>query len=294
VRDVLKARMDWCQYVGQDFVIESASGNSHDIRLWRTGAGELKDNRARDALQYCMKGRSLQLADGKLVALPFTKYVTDKAQTQIFDSFPGSRLVGPGLAVVVEFPGEPLAEFLRSDLLVTGFSLGAYNQPQTEHSLFYCAPTRKKITRQIVVDGLLGDKAGVTTEFGWQRHCYVPGHEILIFLMGHTDIAIVQCGPLAQGASVAAAKKGEPPPMPSTARVGWTVTFRLDFQKPANAQKTTFKIKNPLPGMKLDPNTGAFTWTPTEAQLGKYDIAFVADVDGNEMPAGKWSVEVQP
>jgi hypothetical protein len=249
--------------------------------------------RTRDALAFANDQPCLQLSGGKFLALHARKKITIAGSAKSRE-FQTTRVLSPSLATVAEFPGMPLAEVPEADLLVTGESIYDTADRQYSRHIFYCSLSKKKIVRQIQVEAGSSDPHGLQINTLYGRICYVPKAEVLLFVGWSRDVITVQCGPLAVPEEVATAgEKSSAAALPAAAKVGKLVSFRLEFQKPANAQKLLYRIKKGLPGMRLDAATGAFTWTPSDIQIGKYDIAFVADVDGNEVPVTTWSVDVQ-
>ena len=72
-----------------------------------------------------------------------------------------------------------------------------------------------------------------------------------------------------------------------------TMAFTPVFQKPADGTKVEFRIDQGLDGMKIDPNTGKLTFTPTDANLGIYLVSIVADVNDVTIPVVEWNLEIE-
>jgi serine/threonine protein kinase len=81
---------------------------------------------------------------------------------------------------------------------------------------------------------------------------------------------------------------------PTVVKVGQEYFHMPEFNRSVRAERMVFKLKRGPPGLTVDPNTGAVTWTPKPEAVGRYDVWVIVDADGKEMLGAKWKVEVQP
>ena len=71
-------------------------------------------------------------------------------------------------------------------------------------------------------------------------------------------------------------------------------SFTPDFLPPAQARQVLFRLKKGPLEIAVDPKTGTLTWKPTEAFVGKFDIALEAVIDEKAaVPVLAWTLEVE-
>ena len=54
-----------------------------------------------------------------------------------------------------------------------------------------------------------------------------------------------------------------------------------------------FRLKRALPGMTIDPKTGALAWRPGREHVGHWSITILATVDGEEVTVITWTLKVR-
>ena len=197
---------------------------------------------------------------------------------------------------VVEFPGFFIAEWPGSDVYVSWGRLERWGRPEgAEPEIIYAKRRDGKVLRRVAISPYQ-DFIGDNFMFGHlspPSAIFVPTHEIIYDLRdpGHGRGMRYRAGPLDPALAGKAPETAGPP---RTAQAGKEYAFAPDFPKPANAKSVVFRIKKPLEGMKVDAASGRFTWTPTDAYIGKYPVQIVAVVDGKETVVADWVIDVQP
>ncbi len=56
---------------------------------------------------------------------------------------------------------------------------------------------------------------------------------------------------------------------------------------------SAFRLKFALPGMTIEPDTGALAWRPGKEHVGRWPITILATVEGEEVTVIAWTLEVR-
>ena len=100
-----------------------------------------------------------------------------------------------------------------------------------------------------------------------------------------------RCGPVAN--SRAQLPRGTTPvnDPPSIAKVGEEIRYTPILQPGITASE--FRLKRTLPGMTIDPKTGALAWRPGTDHAGRWLMTILATVEGKEVTLITWTLEVR-
>ena len=297
--------MSWCQYTHNmqnlffgmyvDFPEDwSRLGNSLD--LMRTRLVSVKEGKAvhpREEQLFFPRllshnvGPVMSTLDGKYLLFGLNKQVLNRPLDWTY-------VASQDLAkAVVEFPGLFLAEWPASDVYVS-WGRAWRGQFWKDAEIIYSQRKDGKVLRRVLITPYQFSKSDAFIHnLCPPSAIFVPGHEIVYDLRdpAHGRGMRYRSGPLDPAL---AGKAPETTGPPRTAQAGKEYAFTPDFPKPANAKSVVFRIKKPLEGMKVDAASGRFTWTPTDAYIGKYPVQIVAVVDGKEAVVADWVIDVQP
>ena len=202
--------------------------------------------------------------------------------------------------ILMEFPGIAVCEVPDQRILVT---LDKDRSLSSEDADCYVV---RYISRS---SGRLLRKVHLATDKDQREHCkwinymrpacgavYIPGHEILL-IPNERDFSgpwtAYRCGPIS-GAPDSAADatiqvKNDPP---AKAAAGQTLRFAPAVSI-AGGSKVVYRLKRALPGMTIDAESGTWSWTPTAAQAGTWQVTIVATADGKDVPVVSWSLTVE-
>jgi serine protease Do len=162
--------------------------------------------------------------------------------------------------------------------------------------IYYSSRSNGRVIRKVSIKGYSPHPAEYEMCNPSPDVFYLPGHELVVIKPKNDaqgDLYVVRCGPVAAkmavGADPSVLVKNDPP---AKAVVGKEVVFAPDFERPAGVKSLSFKLKKGPEEIKVDAATGKFTWKPTDAYVGRFDLAIVALVDGAEVPVVAWTIEV--
>jgi hypothetical protein len=279
---------------------------------------ELHNNRLLDGF-HTNSGPAFLTADRKaIVWRRFRK--TDQGEDQ-----PWTYLISHDFdTVLFDFPGSAILEIPEQHLFISvGFERGgAGPAAETWPVCYYISSADGRILRQIK---LLGPN-GTPFENNQFLCCYrpdcccrrvignnsincgavfIPGHELLLLpdfsttngVTGVTYTAF-RCGPVVDAIQV---PSGPVVDVPQTPAVGApshdppakaAVGERVSYSPKLNAKATDFRLKRPPSGMTVDPVTGTWVWQPSKEHVGRWTVAILATVAGEETTVISWSIEV--
>lgn len=178
-----------------------------------------------------------------------------------------------------EFPGSAIAEYPGLNVFISIVSPDGMR----DREILYINRSSGRICRKIRVEGFY---EGISLK----NAVFIPGHEILVCHTKGESPVMIRCGPVKDARIAPGLTLHNDPP--TLARVGERISFTPEFST-IGATQVTFKLKRPLEGMKIDPEKGVLTWIPTEVYIGKYEVAIVADVDGQDVPVVAWTLEIE-
>lgn len=196
--------------------------------------------------------------------------------------------------IASEIPGLAFAEVPSEGLLI---SMGLRYVERTEAGpeIYYSSRSTSRLVRRIRIRNFKPHPAEFIYRSAVRDLFFLPGHEVVL-IKPRTEqdgiIYAIRCGPVATagpGSDPAVRFTNDPP---SKAKVGQEIVFVPSFQKPAGAKGVHFKLKKGPDEIRVDPVTGRMTWKPSDAYVGRFDIAIVAIVDGAEVPVLEWTIEV--
>ncbi|MBI3097281.1 MAG: trypsin-like peptidase domain-containing protein [Planctomycetes bacterium] len=208
-------------------------------------------------------------------------------------------IVDPELSRIhFDFPGCAFAEVPAEGILVSWGLL--YNKEKgitdPKPEVFYASRSNGRVIRRVAVPNYNPHPAQFIIMNPNRSVIYVPGHELVLATDlndQNGQVFVIRCGPVSADSKVEAdpgiTVTNDPP---ATATVGKEVSYAPAFKRPAEAKSIVFKLKKGPEGITLDSGTGKFTWKPTDAYIGKFDITIVAEVDGAEVPVLSWTIEV--
>jgi hypothetical protein len=210
---------------------------------------------------------------------------------------------------VCDFPGTAIAEVPKENIFVTRGNIYHGKDPRDmKRYVFYVNRLSGQVIRRVEISDWEERQQLGVFDCATPSELYVPGHELLLGmyedhrevievnaytrkLIHYNKAFAIRCGPVENApAAVGIAITNNPP---VKAHVGKEFVFTPTFTKVA-CNKVVFSLRHPLEGMAIDPDTGTLKWTPTDAQLGKYDVRITADVDGHEMSVFTWILNIQP
>lgn len=206
-------------------------------------------------------------------------------------------VVTPDLkAITQELDGTVLCEYSAKDCYVA-WKPGQWNlKDSIPPEVMYYSRATGRMFRKIIVDQMRTE----TTQLMEKNHhpvfVFVPGHELLLVRdrdSENADVVVVRCGPVEAESDVAADPtlkvKNAPPKL---AVVGRTTVYTPIIDRPAGARSIVFRIDGGLDGMQIDSSTGKITFVPTQGTIGSYEILVMANIDGIDVPAFKWRLDV--
>ena len=99
-----------------------------------------------------------------------------------------------------------------------------------------------------------------------------------------------RCGPVANDRAQLPTGNTPVNDPPSSATVGEEIRYTPVLQPGITASE--FRLKRTLPGMTIDPNTGALAWRPGTDHVGRWLMTILATVQGKEVTLITWTLEV--
>ncbi|MBI3270822.1 MAG: trypsin-like peptidase domain-containing protein [Planctomycetes bacterium] len=299
-RRILKGELQWTCYAGARTLL----GQSN-FRGSPSGVPELFD---------VPTGKRVNLGANRL----FGERGWDTCFTQIFQTFDRGNVVLPTLKIGGEgygyqtwtyvadpeltrfsfdFPGAAFAEVPSEGILVSwGLVYKEKERTTPKPEVFYVSRSNGRVIRRIATKNYEPHPAQYQYVNPDRTVAYVPGHELVVATDSDDRkglVWVIRCGPVAPDAKVGAdpgITVTNDPPLKAT--VGEEVAYAPAFARPAMAKSLVFKLKKGPEEIKLDPASGRFTWKPTDAYIGKFDIEIVAEVDGAQVPVVAWTIEV--
>ena len=162
-----------------------------------------------------------------------------------------------------------------------------------------------------------GLSAGAGFTAGERGAVFVPGHELLLVpnagstlapnsvpgmggmggmggmrpSLGQLTYTSFRCGPVASNlvpVLKSAAPINDPP---SSVTVGEDLSYTPVFEP--GVMPSAFRLKFALPGMTIEPGTGALVWRPGKEHVGRWPITILATLEGEEVTVIAWTLEVR-
>ncbi len=247
-----------------------------------------------------------------------------------YRGLPWTYLISPSLdRIFREFPGSAVVELPEQRLFITVGNIRTPEQPlpaegpvvpfapsfvkPSQCVCYYVSSTDGRVLREITLQW--PDRDGRPQSpvlFGPNsRAVFVPGHELLLLPnpadvrgtalpFGHSGdygrsiqltYTAFRCGPVASNLGLSpqtAAPVNDPP---SSATVEEEVRYTPTLEPGITASE--FRLKRTLPGMTVDPKTGALAWRSGKAYVGRWPITILATVEGKEVTVIAWTLEVR-
>jgi len=100
-----------------------------------------------------------------------------------------------------------------------------------------------------------------------------------------------RCGPVANNRAQLSSGTAPVNDPPSSARVGEEIHYTPVLQP--GVTPSEFRLKRTLPGMTIDPKTGALAWRPATDHVGRWLMTIFATVEGKEITLITWTLEVR-
>jgi hypothetical protein len=190
--------------------------------------------------------------------------------------------------LVFDFPGAAVAEIEKDNAFV---SMGSEFDGTQNRFVYYTSRTSGRLLRKIQINSKKYPNPLIVAPE--RRAIFVPGHELLIYFDSNdrANGNLVRCGPIKnvlQNVSVSIVNDPS-----AIAKVGRQFTFQPEVKADKEA-RIKYKVKKMPDGMAIDEKNGTLTWKPSKAQIGKYDLEIVADVDEDVIPLLSCTLEVQP
>ena len=300
--EVAKGDFDWCVFPdGANFLWQHST-----FRNSPSGAGSVfplgDPNQRVDLRRDAFGKRGLSLhrdcghsfltSDGKHFILPI-----EAREMEPMTPYGTMTLVlRPDLSeIVMDLPGSVVAESPTGEYFVAWRNtpgVVGLARPQ----VLYVSRSTGRIIRQINVNGYEPHPGCFPIRNATPNIIYVPGRELFLVHDNNAQdatVTMIRCGPIVSDALVPAdptiVSENLPP---RVAYIGKAMAYAPSFTRPADADSIVFRIKQGVPGMEIDPSTGRISFTPTDANLGLYDVVIVADIDGIEVPVLKWLLEI--
>ncbi len=194
-----------------------------------------------------------------------------------------------------DVPGIVFAES-PTDATLVSWGLAYKDKKELGPEIYYSSRSNGRVIRKISIRDYRPHPAEYHMSNPSPDVFFLPGHELVVIKPKNDaggEIHVVRCGPVAAqiavGADPSVRVKNDPP---AKATVGKEVVFAPDFERPAGVKSIVFKLKKGPDEVRVDPATGRLAWKPSDAYVGKFDLAIVAVVDGAEVPVVAWTIEV--
>lgn len=288
--------MEWCALPDGNFLL--AQKNSSAEPEFISFKGPFEDERLRNEFfdrHGISNGDSFRIGflseDGKRFLLPAARRRAPVAEAG------GTLVLTPDLkTLLTEVPGSVICEYSAANCYI---ALGAnrHGDPSTPlPEIRYIERSSGRITRKVIVEGDLPSVSPLSDSKDLPNFVFIPGHELLLvhgFYAERSEVTLVRCGPILPDADSGIDQPtmiGNLPPKSVT--VGKTVVFTPGFTPPAGASEVVFRLAEGVSGMEIGPATGKISFTPNGDNLGVFDIAVVADVDGKQVPVITWRLEI--
>ena len=125
-------------------------------------------------------------------------------------------------------------------------------------------------------------------------YCFVPKTERIVSWQadnGRGGVVVIACGPVEGALATASAPEPRPGP-PLKVKVGERIEFTPAFSA-GEGKQVSFALEAGPPGAAINDRTGAFSWTPGELSLGRWDVEIWARVDGVRQLVARWVIEAE-
>ena len=219
---------------------------------------------------------------------PFSTAVLSPQLDQVLMRLPGTA--------VCEVPDRGLLITLDQEITLVPIAVGSSQKlrhitPQVRYIARATGQTLRVVylDSEPVVDNQNSRFAWIDSMKPDRGAVYIPGQELMLVPSDNAakvlEYIAYRCGPPA-GESISISSRDPP----ITGQTGTALTYQPDGGKAGSK----YRIKRPLPGMTINTDTGAWSWTPTAAQVGSWHVAILATVDGKEAALITWTVSVHP
>jgi len=237
---------------------------------------------------------------------------------------PWTYLISPSFDEVLrEFPGSAFVELPAQRLFIAVGNIRSSERTsggaaRTALVCYYVSSADGRVVREIT---LQWPSAVLRPQLEWpvfphSGAVFVPGHELLLLpnpdyirlppgasfggggFGRSTPIAFrfnaytaFRCGPVANNVVQVPRSAAPVNGPPSSAIVGEEIRYTPILGSGVMASE--FRLKRALPGMTIDPKTGAFAWRPGREHAGQWQITILAAVDAEEVTVITWTLKVR-